>query len=95
MGRQAARIDANQPEIVAALRRVGASVQSLAGVGMGCPDLLVCFRNTLYLIEVKDGKKRPSERKLTPWQEKWHMQWGGPVYIANSADEALAVIGLG
>ena len=39
--RRAARTDANQAEIVAALRGVGASVQPLHAVGQGCPDLLV------------------------------------------------------
>ncbi|HJP47915.1 hypothetical protein [Acinetobacter venetianus] len=42
--RRAAKIDANQTEIVKALRKFGASVQSLASTGKGCPDLLVGFR---------------------------------------------------
>lgn len=60
------RIDANQPDIVKALRKMGAFVQSLAAVGDGCPDLLVGFRGKTYLIEVKDGDKPPSKRALTP-----------------------------
>ena len=42
--RRAARIDRNQPEIVKALRQVGAHVTSLAAVGDGVPDLLVGFQ---------------------------------------------------
>ena len=48
------RTDGNQAEVVAALQAYGASVQSLAGVGKGCPDLLVGFRGVTYLLEVKD-----------------------------------------
>lgn len=40
MPRRAARIDANQPDVVRVLRGVGASVQVLSQVGQGCPDLL-------------------------------------------------------
>ena len=46
-----AKVDLNQTEIVQALRQAGATVQSLAAVGKGVPDLLVCFRNKLYLME--------------------------------------------
>ena len=63
--RRAAKVDANQTEIVKALRQVGASVQSLAATGKGCPDLLVGIRGLNFLIEVKDGAKPRSDRKLT------------------------------
>jgi hypothetical protein len=36
-----AKVDANQKSIVAALRKVGCLVASLAQVGAGIPDLLV------------------------------------------------------
>lgn len=39
--RRAARIDANHTDIVVTLRGVGHSVQSLANVGQGVPDLLI------------------------------------------------------
>jgi hypothetical protein len=70
-------------------------VQSLAGLGDGVPDLLVGLRDKrIVLIEVKDGAKPPSERKLTPDQIKWHADWDGwPVYVVKSVDEALAVVG--
>lgn len=92
--RRQAKTDANQAEIVAALRRVGASVQPLHAVGNGCPDLLVGFRGLNYLLEVKDGKKPPSARGLTPDQEIWHLAWWGQRAVVESVDEALAAIGL-
>jgi hypothetical protein len=92
--RRAARVDRNQAEIAAALRTVGATVQSLAAIGEGVPDLLVGFRRQTYLLEVKDGTKRPSERELTADQIAWHLEWnGGPCTVVNSVDEALVFIG--
>ena len=103
---RAAKIDANQPEIVAALRKAGATAQSLAAIGQGVPDLLVCYappggfgapssRPTLHLLEVKDGRKVPSARLLTPDQVAWHAKWGGPVAIVESVEDALRAVGAG
>lgn len=86
---RAAKVDANHGEIVTALRKVGASVQSLAAVGSGCPDLLVGFRGCNFLIEVKDGAKPPSARKLTDDQTIWHGAWRGDVRIACDIDQAI------
>lgn len=88
---RAARVDANHADVVAALRAVGASVQSLAVCGGGVPDLLVGLRGRTYLIEVKDGSKPPSARRLTPDEEAWHREWrGAPVAVVKNVDEALA-----
>ena len=90
--RRAAKVDANQTEIVKALRQVGASVQSLAATGKGDPDLLVGFRGKNLLLEVKDGGKIKSDRKLTPDQVVWHQTWRGRVYVVESVEQALQVI---
>jgi hypothetical protein len=93
--RRAARIDANQEQIVSALRAAGASVQSLAGVGVGVPDLLVGYQGKTLLLEIKDGKKPPSERRLTEDQLKWHGAWrGGPLAVVDSVDAALRMLGV-
>lgn len=91
--RRAAKIDRTQPEIVDALRSVGASVQSLASVGVGVPDLLVGWRGETWLIECKDGSLPPSGQELTPDQVAWHQAWRGrPVWVIRSADEVLAAL---
>jgi hypothetical protein len=91
--RRAAKIDANQDEIVSALRSAGAIVQSLAAIGKGCPDLLIAFRGNLFLLELKDGNKPPSGQKLTDAQKTWHQAWGALVEIVNSPEAALRAIG--
>lgn len=92
--RRRARIDANQTRIVEALRRVGCSVQSLAVLGSGVPDLLVARFGRLWLMELKDGDKPPSQRMLTDDEEAWIHRWQSPVYIVKSVDEALLVVGV-
>lgn len=62
--RRAAKVDANQDEIVQTYRALGLSVTSLAGLGRGVPDLLVGYRGKLALVEVKQPKG-----KLRPMQE--------------------------
>jgi len=92
--RRASKIDANQEAVVSALRAAGASVQSLAAVGDGVPDLLVGFQEQTYLIEVKDGQKPPSKRKLTEDQVKWHENWkGGFLSVSEDPEQALKFIG--
>lgn len=84
----AKRVDGNHKEIVDALRRVGASVQSMHTVGGGCPDLLVGYRGCNYVLEVKTptGKRKPA-------QVDWHADWHGDVQTVTSIEQALAVIG--
>jgi len=69
-------------------------VQPLHTVGKGCPDLLCGVRGTNLLIEIKDGQKVPSARKLTPDEAAWHQSWRGQVAIVESVDDALRLVGL-
>ena len=88
--RRAAKKDANHVEIVAALRKAGATVVDLGAVGHGVPDLLIGHRGKTMLMEIKDGNKPPSARKLTPDEAAWHESWRGQVAIVESVDEAIA-----
>ena|SRR3990167_141022 len=90
--RMRAKVDANQREIVEALRTVGCSVQSLAAIGKGCPDILIGIHGMNFLAEIKDGKKRPSARKPTEDEERWAQLWRGTVYLLTSTDEAIELV---
>lgn len=87
-----AKVDANHGEIVKALRQAGCSVQSLAQLGKGVPDLLVARNGFMWLMEVKDGDKPPSGRKLTEDELSWGSRWKGPVYTVLSVAQAINVI---
>jgi len=90
--RYANRIDANQNDIVDALRKAGATVRIIT-MGDGVPDLLVGYMGYTLLLEVKDGKKVPSARKLTDAEQKFFNEWtGGLLAIVNSVEEALAML---
>lgn len=93
--RRAAKIDDNQRTVVGVLRAYRMKVLSLAAVGKGCVDLLVYNPRTgkLHMLEVKDGNKPPSARKLTPAQETFHQEW--PVVVVTNETEALEAVGLG
>lgn len=86
--RYAAKRDANEPEIIKALRKIGCLVEQLNGTNI--PDLLVIYSGTVHLMEVKDGKA-----KLTEGQERWHCQsalHGVSVDVVRTVEEAINLV---
>ena len=67
LNRYATRRDANEKEIIQALESIGCTVYRLDSP----VDLLVGYRARNILLEVKDGNKVRSERKLTKAQRKF------------------------
>lgn len=89
--RRAARRDANEGDIIKAMREAGAYVKVINDEGLF--DLLVSYRGETLLIECKDGAKPPSARRLTESEQKFHDEWpGSDLYIVNSVEEALALL---
>ena len=82
--------DANEPDIVAALRGVGASV-----IQLDQPvDLLVGYRGKNYLLEVKLplGPKGGDRSTLTDAQFGFLKTWRGHVKIVRTPEDALRAI---
>lgn len=91
--RTRARTDRNHTAIIRVIRQCGCSVLDLSAVGSGCPDLLIGISGRNVLIEIKDGQKPASQRKLTPRQVEFHAEWrGGKVFVVNNISEAVGVI---
>ena len=90
--RRAAKVDANHRTIVAAFRAHGCTVQSLAAVGAGVPDLLVAFNGRNHLVEVKDGRRVKSERRLTEAQVAWQRMWRGDVHLVESVEDVTKLM---
>lgn len=83
--RRAQRIDSNQAEIVAALKRAGCTVEFI-----GQPlDLLVGRAGVTYLLELKteDGDVKPGQRDFLK-------AWNGHAAVVRSFEEALEAVGL-
>jgi Holliday junction resolvase len=85
--------DANQQQIVSALRAIGASVAITSGAGYGLPDLLVGWKGETYLLEVKNRAGRGV--KLSDAEQHFVTHWQGrPVAIVETSADALRALGL-
>jgi len=85
--RYAARVDANQDQIVSALRAAGAVVWII-----GLPvDLLVGFKNHTFLVEIKTTSKKRLTKLQTDFFENWT---GGTLCRIDSPEAALRMIGV-
>jgi Holliday junction resolvase len=84
------RPDANQSQIVAALRAAGATVTILAGVGGGCPDIIAGWHGHNYFFEIKNSTGRGN--RLTEAQTKWIERWAGQIAVVYNEQDALAVL---
>ena len=89
MPRRAAKIDANQPEIIEALLDNGYRVKSMASAGDGFPDLVIGHDDWTFvrLVEVKNGKAG----RLTGDQKKFIAE-GWPVDVVRSTYDILKKI---
>lgn len=88
---RANRIDSNQPEIVAHFRAFGCSVLNISSLKKCC-DLIVSRSGRSIFIEVKDGSKVPSARKLTPDEEVFKAETKWAWRLVESIKDADAVI---
>lgn len=84
--RKPVKRDKNHAAIVEAFTQCGATVADLAGVGGGCPDLLVGWRGIDLLVEVKGepgprGGMAHEHVELSDEQCQWHAGWRGRVPI--------------
>lgn len=90
MKRYALRKDANQNDIVDALRKAGCSVEVMHEP---C-DLLVGIGGRNILLEVKDSNKPPSARKLTEPQLRFRRLWRGQYAVVETVEQAIKEVGL-
>jgi hypothetical protein len=94
--RRAARRDDNEQDIIKAMRAEGAYVKVINDEGLF--DLLVAYRGPsgfqhTLLIEVKDGAKPPSARRLTDAELKFHDEWPlSNLFIIIGVEEAVALL---
>lgn len=85
--RQRGRVDDNQPEIVKRFRDCGYSVAITSNIGGGFPDIVVGKYGVNILVEIKDGTKSPSKRKLTEDELAFHQSWRGAACVIESEED--------
>lgn len=89
---RASRVDANQPELVEEFRQLGCSVEHTHFYADGFPDILVGIAGFNVLVEIKNGAKPPSARKLTRFESWWHIAWAGQVVVIKDVEEVRALV---
>jgi hypothetical protein len=93
VSRYARNKDGNHAAVVRVLEACGATVEAIESGVAGVPDLLVGIFGCTELVEVKDGRKPPSARRLNAAQTAWHRRWRGrPVRVVESVEDALALV---
>lgn len=89
------RVDANQVEVVKALRQVGAEwIPCSEATDCGF-DGITLWRGRSLICEIKDGNKPPSQRKLTDNEEKTKAKCearGVPYLILTSPIQAVETL---
>lgn len=90
--RRAARVDGNHKAIVKRLRELGMSVADTSRLGAGFPDIVVGWRGVNGMFEIKDLLRKPSERRLTDDEDKFHTAWKGQIAKVETAEEVEAIM---
>lgn len=83
--------DRNHKDVMDLARQLGCRVHSTHMVGDGFPDLVMLISGVVVLVEVKDGEKSPSKRRLTDMEQEFHDRWG-VVQIVESADDLINLV---
>jgi len=87
VARRKAKVDSNQPEIVARFREHGCSVKHTHMVGSGFTDIVVGLLGVNLIVEIKDGNKSPSERRLTHDEQEFSDGWLGRYDIVEGVED--------
>lgn len=84
--RRAAKIDANQPTIVKELRKLGWYVLLVSQL-KNCCDIIISKNGRTVAVEIKDGSKPPSARKLSEGEQKFKDEWQGEYALIESIED--------
>jgi hypothetical protein len=88
--RRAARKDANHNEITDCFVSLGWSVLDISQLKNAC-DAFVAKDSCTIAIEIKDGSKPPSQRKLSSGEEKFRGNWKGNWALVESIEDVKLI----
>lgn len=89
MSRYARRVDENHAELLAAIRALGWYVLDTSHIPEFFDAIIAKHARTCF-IEIKDGRKSPSRRRLTPAQIELHADFrraGAEVLVLEKRDD--------
>jgi len=88
--RRAARTDDNQTSIVETFRGLGWYVLIVSQL-KNCCDIIVSRKGRTVAVEIKDGSKPPSARKLSEGEAKFKEDWQGEYALVESVEDVIEV----
>ena len=88
---RACKIDVNQPELVKYFREWGCTVLIVSNL-KNCCDIFISLHGRTIAIEIKDGKKPKSARKLTDGELIFKKEWKGAWRLCESIKDADKII---
>ena len=88
------KVDTIQRPLVKQLEAHGATFQSMAAVGRGCPDGIVGFLGLTAVVEFKSGARAAKRKSKTAEQQAaWRQNWkGSPCWILTSWEDCEAML---
>lgn len=86
--RRAAKKDANHNEVTNTFASLGYSVLDISQL-KNCCDAIVAKGNRTIAIEIKDGSKPPSQRKLSEGEKTFRDNWNGEWALIESVEDVI------
>jgi len=89
---RARKKDDNHDEIVNIFRVCGARILETYMIADCGFDFMALLRQRCYVVEVKDGNKPLSHRKLTVNEKIAQEYWGDNYYILETVDQTIKIV---
>lgn len=90
--RRAAKVDDNQKEVVALFRKLGWTVLIISQL-KNCCDIIISKNGRTVAVEIKDGAKQPSQRKLSDGEIKFRDNWQGEYALIETQEDVIILNG--
>jgi hypothetical protein len=94
MSKYARKKDDNHDEIVDEFKRLGCGVKDVHDLP-NFVDIIICYKSATVMVEIKDGAKPASARKLTSGEKKFSDEWiakGGKWACIETIEQANEMI---
>lgn len=88
------RTDDNHAAVMAVFQAMGCTVMDTSQIGRGFGDCVIGVAGIDQIVEIKNGTQKPSDRRLTDAEDKFHSTWRGrkPAVVLNVDDAARLVM---